>query len=106
MREQLAHVPEFVEKMEAGTGIRKRWYAPDGWTTSDVALPAALPALERAGRSPGETLSISIAPAISAPPPAPPSCVPLTARWSRTNYGSRFRKDNHEGRLYCDLSPV
>jgi len=54
LREQLAHVPEFVEKMEAGTGIRKRWYAPDDWHTSDVALPAARQALERAGRKPEE----------------------------------------------------
>jgi 3-oxoacyl-[acyl-carrier-protein] synthase-3 len=52
LREQLAHVPEFVEKMEAATGIRKRWYAPADWSTSDVALPAAKQALERAGRNP------------------------------------------------------
>ncbi|HTP32410.1 MAG TPA: ketoacyl-ACP synthase III [Candidatus Acidoferrales bacterium] len=52
LREQLAHVPDFVDKMEAGTGIRKRWYAPDDWHTSDVALPAARQALERAGRKP------------------------------------------------------
>src|ERR1019366_937281 len=49
---QLAHVPDFVAKMEAGTGIRKRWYAPEGWVTSDLALPAARQALERAGRKP------------------------------------------------------
>src|SRR5579864_1314868 len=54
LREQLAHVPEFVEKMEAATGIRRRWYAPEGWATSDVALPAAQQALERAGRKPEE----------------------------------------------------
>jgi 3-oxoacyl-[acyl-carrier-protein] synthase-3 len=44
--------PEFVDKMEAGTGIRKRWYAPEGVVTSDLALHAARQALERAGRSP------------------------------------------------------
>ncbi len=54
LKEQLAHVPDFVEKMEAGTGIRKRWYAPEGWNTSDLALPAARQALERAGRRPEE----------------------------------------------------
>ena len=43
--------PEFVDKMEAATGIRKRWYAPDDWATSDLALPAARQALERAGRT-------------------------------------------------------
>ncbi len=54
LAQQLAHVPEFVEKMEAATGIRRRWYAPDGWATSDVALPAAQCALARAGRNPEE----------------------------------------------------
>lgn len=43
---------EFVDKMEAGSGIRKRWWAREDWTTSDVALPAARQALERAGRRP------------------------------------------------------
>jgi 3-oxoacyl-[acyl-carrier-protein] synthase-3 len=52
MRRQLAHVPGFVDKMEAGTGIRKRWYAPEDWATSDIALPAARQALERTGRKP------------------------------------------------------
>jgi len=50
--QQLSHVPQFVEKMEAGTGIRRRFYAPDDWATSDLALPAARMALERAGRTP------------------------------------------------------
>ncbi len=52
LRKQLAHVPDFVDKMEAATGIRKRWYAPDDWSTSDLALPAAQQALERAGLKP------------------------------------------------------
>ena len=47
-------VPEFVDKMEEGTGIRTRWYAPEGHATSDVALPAARQALERAGCAPEE----------------------------------------------------
>jgi 3-oxoacyl-[acyl-carrier-protein] synthase III len=46
--------PEFVNKMEASTGITRRWWAPDDWATSDVALPAARQALERAGRTPEE----------------------------------------------------
>ncbi|MGE5234800.1 MAG: 3-oxoacyl-ACP synthase III family protein [Acidobacteriota bacterium] len=45
-------VPEFVDKMEASSAIRSRWWAPDDWATSDVALPAARQALERAGRRP------------------------------------------------------
>lgn len=51
LRVQLAHVPDFVDKMEA-TGIRRRWYAPENWCTSDIALPAAQKALEKAGRKP------------------------------------------------------
>jgi 3-oxoacyl-[acyl-carrier-protein] synthase III len=45
-------LPEFVSKMEESTGIRSRFWAPDDWATSDVALPAARQALERAGRKP------------------------------------------------------
>jgi 3-oxoacyl-[acyl-carrier-protein] synthase-3 len=49
-----ALVPEFVDKMEASSGIKSRWWVPDDWATSDVALPAAKQALERAGRKPEE----------------------------------------------------
>src|SRR4051794_41944351 len=52
LREQLKHVPDFVDKMEVDTGIKQRWYATDDWATSDVALPAARLALEKAGRTP------------------------------------------------------
>jgi 3-oxoacyl-[acyl-carrier-protein] synthase-3 len=51
LRERFRHVPEFVDKMEASSGIRRRWHAPEDWATSDVALPAARQALERAGRT-------------------------------------------------------
>ena len=49
-----ARFPEFVAKMEASSGIRKRWYAPEDWATSDVALPAARAALDRAGLAPAD----------------------------------------------------
>ncbi|HKV10292.1 MAG TPA: ketoacyl-ACP synthase III, partial [Thermoanaerobaculia bacterium] len=52
LRERFPEPPEFVDKMEASTGIRRRWWAPDDWSTSDVALGAARQALEAAGRSP------------------------------------------------------
>ncbi|MGZ8867277.1 MAG: 3-oxoacyl-ACP synthase III family protein, partial [Thermoanaerobaculia bacterium] len=42
--------PEFVDKMEASSGIRTRWYAPDEWAASDLAERAARQALQRAGR--------------------------------------------------------
>ena len=47
-----AAFPEFVNKMEESSGIRSRWQAPDSWATSDVALPAARLAVERAGCRP------------------------------------------------------
>lgn len=46
--------PEFVDKTELATGIVKRFYAPDDWATSDLAVRAALPCLERAGIAPEE----------------------------------------------------
>lgn len=52
LRRRFPHLPDFVDRMEAGSGIRSRWWAPDDWTTSDLALPAARQALERAGLSP------------------------------------------------------
>ncbi len=52
LRKRFAHLPEFVDKMEASSGIRCRWHAPEDWATSDVALPAARQALERAGVAP------------------------------------------------------
>lgn len=52
LRRRFAHLPEFVDKMEASSGILRRWHAPEDWATSDVALPAARQALERAGKRP------------------------------------------------------
>lgn len=52
LRRRFAQFPEFVDKMEESSGIRCRWYAPEDWATSDVALPAAQQALERAGLKP------------------------------------------------------
>jgi 3-oxoacyl-[acyl-carrier-protein] synthase-3 len=52
MRDWLRHIPGFVDKMEEGTAIRQRWWAPENWATSDVALPAAKLAVERAGKKP------------------------------------------------------
>jgi 3-oxoacyl-[acyl-carrier-protein] synthase-3 len=45
-----AVAPEFVDKMQASTGIRSRWYAPADWAASDLALRASQQALERAGK--------------------------------------------------------
>lgn len=43
--------PEFVDKMEASSGILRRWYAPPDWAASDLALRASQQALERAGKT-------------------------------------------------------
>jgi len=45
---------DFIDKMQAASGITKRWHAPADWATSDLALPAVHQALERAGRRPEE----------------------------------------------------
>jgi len=53
LRERFSEtLPDFVDDMEESTGIKRRWYAPDDWATSDLALPAAQQALERAGKRP------------------------------------------------------
>jgi len=43
--------PEFVDKMEASSGILTRWYAPEDWATSDLAVRASRQALARAGKT-------------------------------------------------------
>ena len=45
-------IPDFIDKMEASSGIRTRWYAPEDWSSSDLALRASQQALERAGKTP------------------------------------------------------
>jgi len=43
--------PDFVDKMEASTGILTRWWAPDDVVTSDLAVRASRIALDRAGKT-------------------------------------------------------
>jgi len=56
MKEDLGAVnPELVEvvdKFAESTGIQTRWYAPDDWATSDLAVEAAKQALADAGIGP------------------------------------------------------
>jgi 3-oxoacyl-[acyl-carrier-protein] synthase-3 len=54
LRERFPEPAEFIDKMEVSTGIRRRFWAPDDWATSDLALRAAQQALENAGLSPEE----------------------------------------------------
>jgi 3-oxoacyl-[acyl-carrier-protein] synthase-3 len=44
--------PLVIDKLAEASGIVKRFYAPDDWATSDLALPAAREAIRRAGRKP------------------------------------------------------
>lgn len=52
LRERFPEPPDLIDKFEAATGIRRRWWAPDDWAASDLAVRAAAQALESAGRSP------------------------------------------------------
>lgn len=53
LRERFQKInPEFVDKTEATSGIKTRWYAPENWATSDLAVRAANQALDRAGIKP------------------------------------------------------
>lgn len=49
-----ATAPEFVDKMEATTGITRRFHAPESWATSDLAVRAGRQALQRAGLEPDD----------------------------------------------------
>jgi 3-oxoacyl-[acyl-carrier-protein] synthase III len=52
LRQRFSGAAEKIDNLETATGILKRWYAPEDWATSDLALPAVRLALERAGRKP------------------------------------------------------
>lgn len=46
------HFGEVIDKFEASSGIKTRFYAPDGWVTSDLAAEAGKKALAKAGLKP------------------------------------------------------
>ncbi len=46
--------PDFVDRIEPASGILTRWYAPEGWATSDLATAAGRDCLARAGVDPSE----------------------------------------------------
>jgi 3-oxoacyl-[acyl-carrier-protein] synthase III len=52
LRRRFAHLDGFVDKMEASTGIRRRWYARPDQASSDLAVLAARDCLAKAGRRP------------------------------------------------------
>lgn len=90
LRERFGAVPgleDVVDKFEASTGIRRRWYAPDHWATSDLALPAARQALERAGRRP-EDVDLIIVGTDSPDYITPATSVVLQAKLGATHAGT------------------
>ena len=44
--------PTVIDRLANSTGIMQRFYAPDGWATSDLAVPAAKEALSAWGGNP------------------------------------------------------
>lgn len=82
-----AALPEFVDKMEASSGIRTRWYAPENWSTSDLALQASKQALERAGKKP-EDLDLIILGTDSPDYITPATSVVLQAKLGAKNAGT------------------
>jgi 3-oxoacyl-[acyl-carrier-protein] synthase-3 len=79
--------PEFVDKMEASSAIRTRWYAPEDWATSDLAQRAAAQALARAGRS-AEEVDLIILGTDSPDYITPATSVVLQAKLGAKNAGT------------------
>lgn len=79
--------PEFVDKMEAASGIRTRWYAPEDWSASDLALRAAYQALDRAGKKP-EDVDLIILGTDSPDYITPATSVVLQAKLGAKNAGT------------------
>ena len=50
--EMRAQFGEVIDKFETATSIQRRFYAPDDWATSDLAVEAARDALADAGITP------------------------------------------------------
>jgi 3-oxoacyl-[acyl-carrier-protein] synthase-3 len=82
-----ARIPQFVDKMEESSGIRRRWHAPEDWATSDLALRAARQALERAGRRP-EDVDLIILGTDSPDYTTPATSVVLQHKLGATNAGT------------------
>jgi 3-oxoacyl-[acyl-carrier-protein] synthase III len=87
LRERFPEPPEFVDKMEASTGIRRRWWAPEDWSASDLALRAARQALENAGRRP-EDVDLIILGTDSPDYLTPATSVVLQAKLGAKNAGT------------------
>jgi 3-oxoacyl-[acyl-carrier-protein] synthase III len=87
LRGRFAHIPDFVDRMEASSGILTRRSAPAEWATSDLALAAARNALERAGRRP-EDLDLIVLGTDSPDYITPATSVVLQHKLGATNAGT------------------
>ena len=52
--------PTVIDRLANSTGIMQRFYAPDSWATSDLAVPAAKEALKRARDANPKTSILSL----------------------------------------------
>lgn len=80
-------MPEVIGKFEKASGIKQRWWAPDDWATSDLALPACRQALERAGRRP-EDVDLIILGTDSPDYTTPATSTVLQGKLGATNAGT------------------
>ncbi|HVR41646.1 MAG TPA: ketoacyl-ACP synthase III [Thermoanaerobaculia bacterium] len=81
------NAPEFVDKMEAASGIRSRWAAPCDWAASDLALRAAQQALTRAQKT-AEDIDLIILGTDSPDYITPATSVVLQAKLGAKNAGT------------------
>lgn len=79
--------PEVVDKLEAASGIRSRWYAPEDWAASDLAVRAATEVLQRAGKTP-EDVDLIILGTDSPDYITPATSVVLQAKLGAKNAGT------------------
>jgi 3-oxoacyl-[acyl-carrier-protein] synthase-3 len=82
-----AVAPEFVDKMEASSGITTRWYAPADWATSDLAQRASEQALVGA-RKTADQLDLIILGTDSPDYITPATSVVLQAKLGAKNAGT------------------
>jgi 3-oxoacyl-[acyl-carrier-protein] synthase-3 len=78
---------EVIDKFEARTGILRRFYAPNDWATSDLAVQAAKQALERAGRRP-EDVDLILLGSDSPDYPTPATSVVVQHKLGAKNAGT------------------
>ena len=79
--------PTVIDRLAASTGITQRFYVPDDWVTSDLALGAAKEALKRAGRKP-EDVDLIILGATSPDYITPATSVVLQHKLGAKNAGA------------------